>query len=248
MIEIIIFSLLCSLFLCLHLISRSKARQKLFAKTALGISQLTSVLDLIQHLQRHRGVCASLTSDTRMEQQQLSHQTDRLWIALQSDDYCGNPSRIRLQLQNWQTIKHKPENSFMAHCELIEKLLHELTEIADHCALTADNSPFDQEALWQNLIRRPHHAESLARLRGLGAKAARDGRCQASVRVQLQYLLQQMKSDPIANGKQLETEQLVSEQILQPAQISIDPGFYFAQLTRLIDEQIQMTRLHLQQL
>ncbi|MFW1676869.1 hypothetical protein ACFVYJ_03695 [Pontibacter sp. JAM-7] len=248
MIEIAIVTLLCSLFIGLHLFSRHKSRLRLQAQTQIGITQLTAVLDLIQQLQRHRGLCASLSDDNRMEQQQLSREIDRLWQPLQVADYCGKPSRVRIQHQHWQQIRQNPENSFMPHSELIEKLLHELTEIADYCALTAENSLFDQEALWQNLIRRPHHAESLARLRGLGAKSAREGRCQASVRVQLQYLLQQMKSDPIANGKQMETERLVSEQILQPDQISIDPGMYFSQLSRLIDEQIQITRTHLQQL
>ena len=248
MIELGIALGLLLLIACSSLYNRRKLRGKRQSKAAKGIQQLSSVMDLIQRLQRHRGLCANLSDSNQAEQQQLSLEVDNLWAPLLDEHYGGNKKRVQIQHINWQKIQSSPVNSFMPHCELIEKLLHELTVIADGCSLTATNNGHDNQDLWKNLLKRPHYAESLARIRGLGNKAASLGHCPAAIRVQLQYLLLQMKENPVGDLKQNQIEELVREEILEPTQITIEPRVYFSRLTQAIDEQIQQTLSHLQQL
>lgn len=248
MIEAAIVLALVTLIAGCSLYNRKKLRRRRQQKAQRGIDQLSALLDLIQQLQRHRGMCANLTDSNRNEQQQLSHQIENFWAPLNEESYGGNKKRISLQYDEWQKIKGTPENSFMAHCELIEKLLHELTVIADGCSLTATNNGHNNQDLWQNLLLRPQYAESLARVRGLGNKAASLGHCPAAVRVQLQYLLLQMDENPVGSLQQKQIAELVREEILEPSNIQIEPRVYFARLTQAIDEQIQQTLNHLHQL
>lgn len=248
MIELSIVIFLISLIVFVSLFNRRKLRKKRREKAQRGITQLSDILNLIQCLQRHRGVCANLDGSNQTEQRRLSNEINQLWQPLLDSSYGGNVKRVNLQHKNWKTIEAQPSSSFMAHCELIERLLHELTVIADTCSLTASNNGHDSEELWQNLLRRPHFAESLARLRGLGNKAANMGHCPAAVRVQLQYLLMNMREDALCDSTIREVDALVTEEILEPEKIQIEPRVYFSRLTQAIDQQIQMTRDHLQQL
>ena len=248
MIEI---SLVLFLFVLIGLASwynRRRLRKKRREKTLRGIEQLSSLLNLIQSLQRHRGICANLDSTNQSQQRQLSNEINYLWRPLLDKSYGGNVKRVNLQFTKWKQIEAEPAGSFMEHCELIEKLLHELTVIADICSLTASNNDHNGEELWQNLLRRPHFAESLARLRGLGNKAANLGHCPAAVRVQLQYLLVNMRENELCDPAVRDIDRLVTQEILEPEVIKIEPRVYFSHLTQAIDQQIQLTRDHLQQL
>ncbi|MGB0282372.1 MAG: hypothetical protein ACPGAE_09380 [Neptuniibacter sp.] len=248
MIELGIFALLVIVLLGASFYNRHKLRVRRAEKTQRGIQQLTAVLSLIQRLQRHRGLCANLNDSNRAEQQQLSHEINQHWSPLLDRNYGGNVKRVNIQHNNWQKIETQPLNSFMAHCDLIEKLLHELTVIADTCSLTADNNNHDTEELWQNLLQRPHFAETLGRLRALGTKAAASGQCSADVRVQLQYQLQNLDKETIDRKNDLPIKTMVNDEILTPDKIVIDSRVYFNNLTNAIDNQIQITREYLEQL
>lgn len=248
MIELGIFAFLVIVLLGASFYNRYKLRVRRAAKTQRGIEQLTAVLSLIQRLQRHRGLCANLNDSNRAEQQQLSHEINQYWSPLLDRSYGGNVKRVNVQHSNWQKIETQPLNSFMAHCDLIEKLLHELTVIADTCSLTADNNNHDTEELWQNLLQRPHFAETLGRLRALGTKAAAAGNCSADVRVQLQYQLQNLDKETIDRKNDLPIKTMVNDEILTPDKIVIDSRVYFNNLTNAIDNQIQITREYLEQL
>jgi hypothetical protein len=236
------------LTLAVSFYNRQKLRRQRQEKVAQGIAQLTLLLELIRDMQRHRGYCAGLPDKNQQEQQQLSEQVDALWNNVLSDDYCGNIQRVQSQYEHWQGIKHAPTDSFMRHCELIEKLLYELTVIADRCLLTAANGRFESQSIWHHLLTRPHHAEALARIRGLGNKAASQGHCAPATRVQLRYLLVQIKESPMEQGEQNQVEEFVTQEILTPRVITIEPKVYFERLTTAIDEQIEKTLIHLQQL
>lgn len=248
MIELAIFSLLIVVLIGASLYNRQKLRARRAAKTKRGIAQLTDILSLIQRLQRHRGLCANLSNGNRAEQQQLSHEINQLWQPLLDASYGGNVKRVNVQHNNWRKIESQPLNSFMAHCDLIEKLLHELTVIADTCSLTADNNNHDTEELWQNLLQRPHFAETLGRLRALGTKAAASGQCSADVRVQLQYQLQNLDKETIDRKNDQPIKAMVNDEILSPDKIVIDSRVYFNNLTQAIDNQIQITREYLEKL
>lgn len=248
MMELGLFAFLIAILIGASWYNRRKLRIRRAEKAQRGINQLTDVLNLIQRLQRHRGLCANLSDANRTEQQQLSREINQFWQPLLGQGYGGNVKRVSIQHSNWQKIESQPLNSFMAHCDLIEKLLHELTVIADTCSLTADNNSHDTDELWQNLLQRPHFAETLGRLRALGTKAAAAGHCAADVRVQLQYQLQNLEKETIDRKDDLPIKTMVNDEILGPEQIMIDSRVYFNNLTRAIDNQIQITREYLEQL
>ncbi|MEM5535179.1 hypothetical protein WNY58_02125 [Neptuniibacter pectenicola] len=247
MIEAGIFSALLFVMISANLYHRSKLAKRRAIKRQRGISQLSLILELIQKMQRHRGLCANLTQN-QTEQRRLSMDIDYLWSSLISEDYAGNLIRVKRQQINWQAISAAPENSFMPHCQLIEKLLHELTVIADTCSLTAQERNHDNQNLWHNVLKRPQFAESLGRLRALGNKAASLGHCPADIRVQLLYQLQNIEKHQIEGGNTRQIITLINNEILTPEQISIEPRVYFNQLTQAIDEQLSITRDHLSQL
>jgi hypothetical protein len=247
-IELIILGVLVTVLIGVNFYSRQRLRKRRYEKTQRGIEQLTALLDLIQRLQRHRGLCANLNESNQAEQMQLSSEINRHWQPLLAKTYCGNIKRVNLQHENWKQIVLNPQNSFLAHCDLITKLLHELSVIADTCALTAHNSHFDTAELWQNLLKRPYFAETLGRIRALGTKAASNGQCSADLRVQLQYQLQNLDKEPIDPREVEQIKALVNEELLTPEQIRIEPKVYFNRLTQAIDNQIQVTRDYLQQL
>jgi len=247
MIEASIFGALLIIMLSVNFYHRNKLAKRRAAKRQRGINQLSQILELMQKMQRHRGLCANLQQN-QSEQHRLSQEIDALWSPLLKSDYSGNPTHIRLQHINWQKISASPDNSFMPHCQLIEKLLHELTVIADTCSLTAQETNHDNQNLWHNVLKRPQFAESLGRLRALGNKAASLGQCPADVRVQLLYQLQNLESTQLdrCNTRQIVT--LINNEILTPEKIQIEPRIYFDQLTLAIDEQLAITREHLNQL
>lgn len=248
MIELIIVALLILVLIGASLYNRHKLKTRRFEKAQRGKAQLTDVLNLIQRIQRHRGLCANLNDSNRAEQQQLSNEINQYWQPLLAKSYGGNIKRVNAQHQNWRVIESNPANSFMAHCDLIEKLLHELTVIADTCSLTANNNLHDTDELWRNLLQRPHFAETLGRLRALGTKAASAGFCTADVRVQLQYQLQNLEKEQIDRKDSTSIVTMVNDEILTPDQIVIDSRVYFNNLTRAIDGQIQITQEYLEQL
>ncbi|MGH1461321.1 MAG: hypothetical protein ACRBB6_04730 [Neptuniibacter sp.] len=248
MIELSILLLLVIVLIFASWYNRRKLKARRAAKTQRGISQLTDVLNLIQRLQRHRGLCANLNDSNRAEQQQLCREINQYWQPLLDKNYGGNIKRVNIQHNNWKVIEAQPLNSFMAHCDLIEKLLHELTVIADTCSLTANNNQHDTEELWQNLLQRPHFAETLGRLRALGTKASSVGHCSADVRVQLQYQLQNLDKELIDRKEDQPIKAMVTDEILTPEKIMIDSRVYFNNLTRAIDNQIQITCEYLEQL
>ncbi|WP_286237214.1 hypothetical protein [Neptuniibacter halophilus] len=248
MIELISLSVLILITLGASLYHRKKMRQRLNTRLLRGIDQLTRLLELIQRIQRHRGLCANLNGQNNTEQRNLSSEIEPLWNALLGPDYDGDHNRIRLQHQRWQQICANPADSFMSHCLLIEKLLNELTVIADTCSLTADNTHFDTQRLWQNLLQRPYFAETLGRLRALGNRAAALGHCPADIRVQILYQLQNLKASELFTAELEKVSELVQQEILTPEQIQIEPRVYFSHMTQAIDDQIQITRDHLGQL
>ena len=248
MIEIGIIVALIVAILIASYFSRTKLREQRQKKARKGIKELSSLLDLIQRLQRHRGICANLSLNNQADQQALSDDIEKIWQKLLVNDYGGNVKRIRVQNQNWTAIAASPANSFMPHCDLIEKLLHELTVIADICSLTASNNKHDNADLWRNILKRPQFAETLGKLRALGNKAASQKRCSAEVRIQLQYQLLNLRSNSLFDSNTKSIVDLVTNEILSPEVIQIEPRVYFNLLTQAIDQQIELTRNHLDRL
>lgn len=248
MIEASIVSGLLILVIGVNFFHRQKLAKRRALKRQRGISQLSQILELIQRIQRHRGLCANLSGENLLEQRRLSQEINHLWTPLLDTGYGGNKNRIKIQQKNWQKICDTPESSFMPHCLLIEKLLYELTIIADTCSLTAVDPKADHQDIWQNVLQRPHFAETLGRLRALGNKAASLGECPADVRIQLLYQLQNLKQNPLDRCNTGPIVSLIQDEILAPEKIEITPQAYFTRLTQAIDEQLQITREHLNQL
>lgn len=248
MIELIILSTLILIVLAANVHHRNKLARRRQLKRLRGIKQLSQLLELIQKIQRHRGLCANLTGDNLHEQRHINNEITHLWSPLVGPEYDGNVNRIQHQQQRWQEISNTPENSFMAHCWLIEKLLYELTIIADTCSLTALDPQNNNQDLWQNVLQRPHFAETLGRLRALGNKAASLGECPADIRVQLLFQLQNLEQIQPDDSDISPILTFIEDEILAPETIQITPQHYFTRLTQAIDEQLQITREHLSQL
>jgi len=248
MIEVAIISTLVLIVLAANIYHRNKLAKRRQLKRLRGIKQLSQLLELIQKIQRHRGLCANLTGENLLEQRLINNEIKNLWLPLIDSEYDGNINRVKHQQQRWQEISDAPENSFMAHCLLIEKLLYELTIIADTCSLTALDPQQNNQDLWQNVLQRPHFAETLGRLRALGNKAASLGECPADIRVQLLFQLQNLEQIQPEGSDATPILRFIEDEILAPDTIQITPQAYFTRLTQAIDEQLQITREHLNRL
>ncbi|MBY4675253.1 hypothetical protein [Marinobacterium arenosum] len=210
-----------------------------------GIEQLALLLELVQLLQRHRGLCLNEAAVGGAEQRSLATQIDQHWRELSGNGYPGDRQRLAQQAHHWQQLRPGHADSFQQHCRLIDQLLHELTVVADNSTLTAMTDQAASRQLWDNLLYRPYYAEALGRIRGLGSLAARTGHCSARLRVQLQYLGRELACYQLADSRSQQVLALLNEQILRPTTIDMEAQRFFAQMSAFIDEQIQLTQGYL---
>ncbi|MGB0663673.1 MAG: hypothetical protein ACPGMR_07790 [Pontibacterium sp.] len=214
-----------------------------------GVSQLSALVRLTQMLQRHRGMCANPEKRDSDARRQLIIQIESLAKKTFADaNYLGTGEVSALFSRRWSEIKGKPENSFVLHCVLIESTLAELVTIADESGLTADFDSKDKGDIWTHLTVRPQYTECLARIRGLGSRAANLGTCPLGLKVQLQYLSKQVADSTVLNAGGRGLVAKVKSELIDPEVIHVSGDDFFDHVTELIDKEVNHTQQFLRTL
>ena len=186
-------------------------------------------LDLLQALQKHRGLGAQQDADGIAQRHALAQQLDGLWL-----DWSGASMQLPPLQQHWPQLRRKPAD-FDAHCRLIETLLTVIEQLEDR--LYRQHHP-----RIRGLGEACRSLEDLARLRGLAVRAANYERCPPGLQMQLRFLCKRMLDQEQDSHLLALIERLQSD-LIESAQIRLAPGECFALLTPLIEQRLQGIRL-----
>lgn len=210
--------------------SRKRHREVI---SAMESATLRRSLDLLQALQRHRGLGAQLDDTSRELRHEQARMLDQLWL-----DWPDDSLQLPPLHQDWPQLRRKPAD-FSAHCRMIEGLLAVIEQLEDRLCL--------REYLGLRGLGQACRAlEDLARLRGLSIRAANYPRCPVGLKMQIRFLCQRLHSPD--NGEPLQNLLArLEHELIDTAQISLTPHDCFALFTPLIDEHLQVLRHTLSQ-
>lgn len=208
-------------------IAQRQARQR---RQALQ-QALVHSLELLQRLQKHRGLGGQGSSDARNQCRNLALELDHLW-----HNQPGAAEEL-LELQpTWRALQQQA-GDFDGHCRLIEHLLTliQLFELRLSGPLQND----------LGIARSCRELEELARLRGLAVRGASAERCPLPLQVQLRYLSLRLQSRASHNTALARALDNLRRQLIDPPRVAIAPAECFNLLTPLIDEQLGQLRQRL---
>ncbi len=221
------FSSLLALILLQQSIARRQTRQR---QQALQHALVHS-LELLQRLQKHRGLGGQNSSDARNQCRNLALELDNLWRSLP-----GAAGELTELQPAWQALQQHA-GDFDGHCRLIERLLTliQLFELRLSGPLQSD----------LGIARSCRELEELARLRGLAVRGANTERCPLPLQVQLRYLSLRLQSRASRNTALARALDSLRRQLIDPPRVAIAPAECFNLLTPLIDEQLGQLRQRL---
>ncbi len=207
-------------------LNQRAARRHRRALAHLQRATLQRSLELLDALQKHRGLGAQQDIASVSQRSALARQLDQLWL-----NWPGPSLQLAPLQQDWPQLRRNP-GDFEAHCRMIEAVLTVIEQLEDCLELSAANG----------LGPACRRLEALARLRGLAVRAANYRRCPAGLELQIRLLCQRL-DEPAANEEPLHglLQQLQRELIVAP-QPRLTPGECFTLLTPLIDERLQGLR------
>ncbi|MFT5781124.1 MAG: hypothetical protein ACI9EB_000485 [Pseudomonas sp.] len=191
-------------------------------------TSLQNALELLQRVQKHRGLGSQDNREARQQREQIAAELDRLWHNCPQDD-----SGLAVLDGTWRRVRQQP-GDFAGHCQLIEHLLNGI----EHLELRLLRG---QPSL-QGLTQACRDLEDLAQLRGLAVRGAQQPSCPLPLQVQMRYLSQRLQlnaSRQFALGAAL---QQLQRELIEPACVAITPAACFALLTPLIDERLGLLR------
>ena len=186
-------------------------------------------LDLLQALQKHRGLGAQQDAASVTLRNTQAQQLDQLWL-----NWPGASMQLPPLQHHWPQLRRKPAD-FDAHCRLIETLLTVIEQLEDR--LYRQHHP-----RIRGLGEACRSLEDLARLRGLAVRAANYERCPPGLQMQLRFLCKRMLDQEQDSHLLALIERLQSD-LIESAQIRLAPGECFALLTPLIEQRLQGIRL-----
>lgn len=193
-----------------------------------AIALVRHYLDLLQALQKHRGLGAQQDADSVAQRNALAQRLDGLWL----NGPDASQPLPRLQ-QQWRQLHRNPAD-FDAHCRLIEALLEEIELLEDHLYRQNHIGIRGLGAACRSL-------EDLARLRGLATRAANYKRCPPGLQMQLRFLCERLldqERDPVL----LALIERLQNDLIESAQTRLTPGDCFALLTPLIEQRLHGIR------
>ncbi|MEO4047370.1 hypothetical protein AAFN46_09815 [Pseudomonas sp. CAU 1711] len=209
------------------LLYRQKARQRERRHNHAQLQALMHSLEMLQRLQKHRGLGGQDSAAARNQCRQLADELERLWRNLP-------PAAQELEelQRDWPGPRSRPDD-FDAHCRLIERLLTamQLFELRQGEEL--------------DIARQCRELEELARLRGLAVRGARASRCPLPLQVQLRYLSLRLQRGAAPHGALASALERLQRQLIEPLQVGISAQECFELLTPLIDEQLGALRQRL---
>lgn len=185
-------------------------------------------LDLLQAMQKHRGLGALHDATGIAQRHAVADELDQLW-----QDWPGADLQLPPLPEQWPMLRRNP-NDFDAHCRQIEALLEVLEQLEDRL--------YQRQRLdIRGLGAACRAQENLARLRGLTVRAAYHGRCPSGLQVQLNFLCTHLH----AEEDEPELSDLIEylrEELIDAPQVRISPGDCFALLTPLVERRLQRIR------
>lgn len=224
---LISLAVLCAALALSYKLSRHVQRIQQRACQRRDHALLQRCLDLLQALQKHRGLGAQLDSASVQQRAAVARHLDQLWLHWPDND------QLPALQQHWPQLRRKAAD-FDAHCRLIEALLTLIEQLEDHLY------SHDQPAI-RGLGEACRALEDLARLRGLSVRAANHSRCPPGLQMQLRFLCARLLDQPQEQALLELIAQLQSE-VIEAAAISLSPSECFALLTPPIEQRLQQIR------
>lgn len=211
----------------LHLVRRRHHARRAHAHT----QALQLALELLQYVQKHRGLGALDDGQSRQQRAAIAQQLDRLW-----QRWPAAEQRLPPLATAWPALRGQPAD-FNGHCQLIERLLEaihllELRLGEHHGPATA------------GLADACRGLEDLGRLRALAVRAAGHARCPLELQIQMRYLCQRLSAASCERRIQAVIERLDLE-LIGASRVRLAPTDCFALLTPIIDERLQGLRASL---
>lgn len=228
----IALALAFALLLAGHCLSQSASKRHQQHLNELQGALLQRAIDLLQSLQKHRGLGAQQDLLGTSQRNALARQLDQLWL-----NWPGPSLQLAPLQQDWPHLRRNPAD-FAAHCQLIDGLL-EVIAILETRLSQAGNP------LVQGIAMACHGLENLARLRGLSVRAANYSQCPPSLKQQLQQLCLELEQSPVDAPLQQVLQRLEHE-LIDSREVRLAPHECFALLTPLIDDYAQRLRAPLQ--
>ncbi len=188
---------------------------------------LMHCLEVLQRVQKHRGLGGQRTSEARQQCRQQAQELDNLW---------RNPPQAAHELKEtlpaWQALRNEPSD-FDSHCRLIDRLLTLIQVLELRLTENVDIAHGCREL------------EDLGRLRGLAVRSANELRCPLPMQIQLRYLTQRLQGRASTSRTLAMALERLRLQLIEPLQVAISPAECYALLTPLIDEQLGQLRQRL---
>jgi len=170
-------------------------------KEQMGAAYLLPLKGLIENTQQHRGMVAALLggdASFAAKIEEKRQQIEAASVLLDSTDsrygqVLATSAAWKIIKAEWQDLRGRslglaPKESFVAHTELIGKMLTLMTQVADASNLTLDPD-LDSYYLGDALVNRlPAMSETLGQARALGSAAAARGAAGVDERVRLAVL------------------------------------------------------------
>lgn len=204
---------------------RRRVRQRLYN------SSLQLALELLQNLQKHRGLGPLEDAQSQDQRAAIARQLDRLW-----QGWPGAAQRLPELSSAWPALRTQPAD-FNGHCQLIERLLEAIQllelRLGEHHAQVG-----------AGLSEACRGLEDLGRLRAFSVRAANHPRCPLELQIQMRYLCQRLTEPSCEQPIRAVIERLDRE-LIGAAQIRLAPMECFALLTPIIDERLQALRASL---
>jgi hypothetical protein len=217
----IALALAAGLLLLGQWLSQRASRRHRQALGQLQGATLLRTLELLQTLQKHRGLGAQQDIVSVSQRNALARQLDQLWL-----NWPGPSLQLAPLQQDWPHLRRKPAD-FEAHSRMIEALLTVIEQLEEHLSL------YDSAAL-HDLVPTLRHLEDLARLRGLAMRAANYSRCPEGLQMQMRQLCQHL-DDPAHTEPLHSLLQRLQRELIDAPQVRLAPNDSFALLTPMID-------------
>lgn len=207
------------------------SRQRRHRRREQETETLEYCLELLQAVQKHRGLGALRDMLSTSKRGAIARQLDQLWQAWPAPGTAFPPLH-----QQWPLLRRNPAD-FDAHCQLIEALLSVIEQLEDRLYR-------QQRATVRGVAQACRALEDLARLRGLSVRAADYERCPSGLQMQMRFLCQRLLAQDDDEDLYALIEHLHHE-LIDATEVSLTPTECFALLTPLIDQRLQAIRLRL---
>jgi len=228
----IALALALALLLAGHFLSQLAGKRHQQHLNELQAALLQRAIDLLQNLQKHRGLGAQQDLPSTSQRNALARQLDQLWL-----NWPGPSLGLAPLQQDWPRLRRNPAD-FAAHCQVIDGLLAVIATLETRLHQAGNQH-------LEGIAQACHGLENLARLRGLSVRAANYSQCPPNLKQQIQQLCLQLEQSPVGASLQQVLQRLEHE-LIDSYDVRLAPHECFALLTPLIDEYAQHLRAPLQ--